>query len=875
MRFLLVIILTMLVGVFQSLATPDSLRSYTPSRVNGNLPVADGVINTDEWPETGWESGFFQQKPLEGQPGTQQTSFNIVYDNDQIYVAFRMFEKEPEKISRRLSRRDEMEGDMIGIQIDSYFDKTTAFFFWVTAAGVKIDGVIVDGTNGEDMSWDAVWTGKHSFDSLGWSAEMRIPLTQLRFSRAETHTWGLQVIRYIQRHDEVDLWQPIPRDASTWVSRFGSLEGLRGIEPKRQIELMPYAVASTEKYKAEEGDPFHPGKSSDLSAGLDGKIGITNNMILDFTINPDFGQVEADPSEVNLSAYESYYEEKRPFFVEGRNILSFGVTPGENESSSDNLFYSRRIGRSPQRDLSDYDYTDAPGNTTILGAFKLTGKTRNGWSVGLLESVTSAEKAEVILEENKEEIDVEPLTNYFIGRLQKDFNKGTTKVGGMFTAVNRDIEDAAMNNLHKAAYTGGIDFNHTWKDRTYYLNIKGMFSHVSGDSAAIKETQESSARYFQRPDADYLKYDPSRTSLSGHAGVVEFGKSGSGHWRYTTWINWRSPGFEINDAGFQRRSDDIFQVIWVGYRYYKPFSIFKEISLNFNQWSGWDFGMNNRYSGLNVNAETQFKNQWSYALGLNRDFDQRSNYLLRGGPSILMPGGNNLWTSVSTDNSKKINAGISYSIFDGDEGNATFQNLNFRLTWAPMNALNISMTPFYSTEKTMLQYVETPTMQGNDRFVFASLNQETFGLQFRLNVGITPDLTIQYYGQPFISAGSYDEYKMITDPKAGTFSDRFSLYDDMQISYNSEDEVYSIDEDRNGTADYSFDRPDFNAFYFISNLVIRWEYLPGSSVYLVWSQNRSDYQSQGVFSPADDFEHLSTIYPHNVLMIKISYRLGL
>jgi hypothetical protein len=874
MRLHLVFSFIFLTGYIQLSAVNDSLKSYIPSRIVGNPPVADGVILEAEWSQEGWESGFVQQKPMEGKPGTQQTSFKIMYDNDHIYVAFRVQEIEPEKINRRLSRRDEMEGDIVGIQIDSYYDKTTAFFFWVTAAGVKIDGVIVDGTNGEDMSWDAVWTGRTAFDSHGWTAEMKIPLTQLRFSHAETHTWGLQVIRYIQRHDEVDLWQPIPRDASTWVSRLGTMEGLRGIEPKRQIELMPYAVASTERYKAEEGNPFRTGKSSDLSAGLDGKIGITNNMILDFTINPDFGQVEADPSEVNLTAYESYYEEKRPFFVEGRNILSFGVTPGENESSSDNLFYSRRIGRSPHRDLSDYDYTDAPGNTTILGAFKLTGKTRNGWSVGLMESVTSVEKAEVILEENREEIDIEPLTNYFIGRLQKDFNKGTTRLGGMFTAVNRDIEDAAMNNLHKSAYTGGIDFNHTWKDRTYYFNFKGMFSHIKGDSVAVKQTQESSARYFQRPDADYIKYDPSRTSLTGHAGIVEFGKGGSGNWRYTTWINWRSPGFEINDAGFQRRSDDIFQVIWVGYRYYKPFSIFKEISLNFNQWSGWDFGMNNRYSGTNINANTRFKNQWFYSFGINRDFDQRSNFLLRGGPSILLPGGNNLWTSLSTDNSKKVNAGISFSLFNGDDENAKYRNIRFRLTWAPANALNISMTPFYSSGKTMLQYVNTSEMQGDDRYVFASLEQETFGLQFRLNVGITPDLTIQYYGQPYISAGSYTDYKMITDPKAAKFTDRFSYYAANQISYNNDDEVYNIDEDVNGTSDYSFDKPDFNAYYFISNLVIRWEYLPGSSVYLVWSQNRTDYQTQGVFNPSDDLNHLSTIYPHNVFMIKVSYRLG-
>ena len=870
----LFITLMMLIGFIQVFAVNDSLRSYIPSRVIGNPPVADGVLGENEWPDDGWESGFVQQKPLEGQAGSQQTSFKIMYDNDHIYVAYRVYETEPEKISRRLSRRDEMEGDMVGIQIDSYFDKTTAFFFWVTAAGVKIDGVNVDGTNSEDISWDAVWTGRTAIESHGWTAEMRIPLSQLRFSHAETHTWGLQVIRYIQRHNEVDIWQPIPRDASTWVSRFGTMEGLIGIEPKRQIELMPYLVASTERYKKEESNPFRTGKSSGISAGFDGKIGITNNMILDFTINPDFGQVEADPSEVNLTAFESYFEEKRPFFVEGRNILSFGVTPGDNESSSDNLFYSRRIGRSPHRDLSDYDYTDAPTNTTILGAFKLTGKTRNGWSVGLLESVTSLERAEVILSENREKIDIEPVTNYFIGRLQKDFNKGTTRVGGMLTAVNRNLDDAAMNNLHRSAYTGGVDFNHTWKDRTYYLNIKGMFSHVIGDTSAIQETQESSARYFQRADASYVNYDPSRKSLSGHAGIVEFGKGGNGHWRYTTWINWRSPGFEINDVGFQRRSDDIFQVIWVGYRYYKPFGIFKEINMNFNQWSGWDFGMNNKYSGTNINANTRFKNQWSYSVGLNRDFAQRSNNILRGGPSMLLPGGNNIWSSLSTDYSRKFSAGVSFNLFKGDESSDDFRNLNLRLTWTPMNALNISVLPFYSKYNTMLQYIETNNMQGDTRYIFASLDQETIGLPVRINYGITPDLTIQYYGQPFISAGKYTQYKMITDPKADDYQSRFRNFSEAQLRYNSDNEAFDVDEDLNGTVDYSFDKPDFNAFYFISNLVIRWEYLPGSSVYLVWSQKRSDNQSLGNFRPGPDMEHLSTIYPQNVFLIKVSYRLG-
>jgi hypothetical protein len=874
MRIFVLLLTGLLFTAFVSAASNDTVRSYRPARVTAAPPVADGMIQESEWPADGWESAFIQQKPLEFQPGSQRTDFKILYDNNFIYIAYKVFETDPSKVSRRLSRRDEMEGDLIGIQLDSYFDKTTAFLFWITAAGVKIDGIVGNGIQGEDVSWDAVWIGKTAETAEGWTAEMKIPLSQLRFSAADSHTWGMQILRYIERNDEVDLWQPIAVNAPTWVSRFGLMNGLEGIQPKRQIELMPYLTAQTERYRKDEGDPFHSGKSSGFSGGLDGKIGISNNMILDFTINPDFGQVEADPSEVNLSAFESYFEEKRPFFVEGNNILSFGVTPGDNESSSDNLFYSRRIGRAPHRDLSDYDFYDSPANTTILGAFKLTGKTRNGWSVGVLESVASREKADVVLSDEQNKLEVEPLTNYFISRVKKDFNKGITTLGGMFTAVNRNLENTGMDDLHKAAYTGGIDFSQSWKDRTYYLNVKLMGSYVSGDTSAIKATQESSARYFQRPDATYLNFDPTRTSLAGHAGIVEFGKAGNGKWLFDTWINWRSPGFEINDAGFQRRSDDIFQVIWIGYRQHNPVWIFKRISYNFNQWTGWDFGQHLRYSGTNVNANFQFVNQWNAGMGVNRDFAQRSNYVLRGGPAMLLPGGNNLWVSLSTNRSRKINGGANFNVFEGDDGISLYKNFSLRLTYTPVNAVNISFTPFYSKEHTMLQYVENTDMQGNDRYVFASMHQETLGLPFRINVGITPDMTIQYYGQPFIAAGEYFDYKMITDPKADAFTGRFRNFEQSQISYDSESETFSIDEDNNGSGDYSFSKPDFNAFHFISNLVLRWEYRPGSSVYLVWSQNRSDSRALGRFNPGSDFDYLSTIFPHNVFLIKISYRLS-
>ncbi|MCK4465527.1 MAG: hypothetical protein KAU83_07435, partial [Bacteroidales bacterium] len=381
-------------------------------------------------------------------------------------------------------------------------------------------------------------------------------------------------------------------DAPGWVHQFGELHGISGIKPKRQIEIAPYTVGNIERFEKEEGNPFATGKSSNLDIGVDGKIGITNNMILDFTVNPDFGQVEADPSQVNLTAYEIFFEEKRPFFIEGKNILSFPLMFGDGDLASENMFYSRRIGRRPQSypNTQDGEYADIPINTSILGAAKFTGKTKNGLSIGILESITAKEKAEIDNEGIKRFETVEPLTNYSVSRVQKDFNKGNTILGGMFTTTNRKIENPDLNFLHTSAYSGGLDFTHQWKDRTYSFSLKTYFSQVKGSEEALIRTQSSSVRYFQRPDNDYVKFDSSRTSLSGYGGVLSAGKFANGHWRYAGFLSWKSPGLELNDLGFMTNADEILQIFWVGYRIWEPFSIFRNLNVNLNQWNTFDFG---------------------------------------------------------------------------------------------------------------------------------------------------------------------------------------------------------------------------------------------------------------------------------------------
>ena len=439
----------------------------------------DGIFNEEAWQQVEWEGNFVQIKPYENQLPSQPTSFKILYDNNNLYIAIKAFDSAPDSIEKRMSRRDEYEGDYVGIGFDSYHDYRTAFVFVINAAGVKVDAAVTENGDNWDYNWDPIWYVKTSIDNEGWNAEMRIPFSQLRFGKKENYIWGLQVARNIYRRGEETSWQFISPNAAGWVSFFGELRGINNINPRKQKDFIPYIVADVERYEKSDDDPFKTGKGSRISGGFDGKFGLTNDFTMDITVNPDFGQVEADPSVVNLSTYETFYQEKRPFFIEGRNIMSFGLTSG-GPLSSDNLFYSRRIGRTPQviPETDDNIYVKYPGNTTILGAVKISGKTRNGWSLGFLEGVTQKEIAEIDSFDLRKSVTAEPLTNYSLFRVMKDINEGNTRMGGMITATNRQIDDPALLELRKSAYTGGLDFYHQWKNKTYFLNAKSVLSYI-------------------------------------------------------------------------------------------------------------------------------------------------------------------------------------------------------------------------------------------------------------------------------------------------------------------------------------------------------------------------------------------------------------
>ena len=455
----------------QTIEKKQYFTAYTPV-----APLIDGRMDDTCWNQAEWSGDFIQSEPYDNKPPTQQAAFKILYDDNNLYVFIRAYDTVPEKISRIISRRDNYEGDMVQIVIDSYFDQQTAFAFTASASGAKGDQAVSEDGDNWDDSWNPVWYLKTSIDDKGWCAEMRIPFSQIRFGKKADHVWGIQVRRYIYRLEELSTWQFIPKGSPGMVHLFGELQGIANIKPKRQIELMPYAVGRLERFKKEEGNPFLDGKSSALSAGLDGKVALTNDFMLDFSINPDFGQVEADPSEVNLTAFETYFSEKRPLFIEGKNIYQFqpSNTIVIGKMGSDNLFYSRRIGRPPHYypEVSDSEYVDMPETSTILAALKLSGKTKKGLSVGILESVTANENALIDSAGIRRKESVEPLTNYFTGRLQKDFNKGETVLGGIFTAVNRDINNPAMDYLHTDAYTGGVDLN------TFGKNGRGMWQQI-------------------------------------------------------------------------------------------------------------------------------------------------------------------------------------------------------------------------------------------------------------------------------------------------------------------------------------------------------------------------------------------------------------
>ena len=850
------------------------MRIYNTNSLVGEAPEIDGLINEDVWQLVEWSGDFIQQEPYENAAPSQQTAFKLIYDDNNLYVAIRAFDTEPDKIERRLGRRDSFEGDWVAIGISSHNDHVTGYGFSVNAAGVKGDGRVSNDTDW-DETWDPVYYVNTTMDEEGWIAEMRIPLNQLRFANTEEMVWGFEVIRFLFRKEETSLWQMVPKDASGWVSRWGELHGIKNIKPKKEIALTPYLMGSLEKSVTEQGNPYQTGTKWNYNAGLDGKIAVTNDLTLNFTINPDFGQVEADPSEVNLSAFESYFSEKRPFFVAGSNIFKYPLEAGHSWSM-ENLFYSRRIGRPPHAspETKEWEYSSSPEFTRILGAFKLSGKTKNGWSIGVMESITNNEFARIDSAGHESKQIVEPMTNYFNTRIQKDINKGKTIIGGMITATNRFINDSTLEFLPSAAYTGGLDFNQYWDERTYNFQAKFIASSINGTQESILERQQAPQRYFQRPDSKHLNVDSSLTQLSGYGGSFMLAKIGRGHWRYGLRGSFSSPGLSLNDMGYIRRGDAISQSAWVEYQIWEPFSIFRKMDFRVNFWNGWDFSGRKLYTGIRGSWDTQFKNYWTVHLNLRREGFDIDRHQLRGGPSIRTPGSWGTSFSVGSDTRKKFTA--DFFVYRGiglDNWSDAF-DIGLDLTYRPLPSLELSVDPVYVHDKETSMYIETIELDDGTRYIVSGLDSKELMLNFRINYSLTPDLSFQYWGQPFFFSADYHDFKKVVDAGNKDYNSQFHIFTQDEISYDESAEEYLIDETGDGNTDYSFNNPDFSFYEFRSNFVIRWEYIPGSTAYFVWSQGRSGDIGKGDFYLSDHIRNLADSKASNVFLLKLSYRLS-
>lgn len=869
---LIILILTAPYISGQKVATPsgqDTVNKevirqpeYTTSRLVTPRPVIDGKLDDECWKKGTWAGDWHQFIPNEGAKPTYPSYVNIQYDDRNLYVAFRAHDGEPEKIVRMAGVRDQTVGDMIGITFDSYHDYRTGFEFTMTAWGQRIDLVLFNPMNW-DFNWNAVWKGRTGLEDSAWVAEIEIPLSQLRYSNKEDQVWGMHTWRWLSRQSEESNWEIQSKTGPGMLYNFGELKGISGLKKSRRLEIMPFVLGEIKTMERQPGNPFtEKGRSPGGNAGLDAKIGVSSNFTIDLTINPDFGQVESDPSVMNLTAFETFYEEKRPFFLEGLTIFDY-------KFDEQSLFYSRRIGHSPSLSISPSEgqYVKSPDKTTILSAFKFSGTTSKGLSVGLIQSITANQRAYLSdAYGNRNSVPVEPLTSYTIGRIQKGYKSGNTVVGGMITSTNRFIKDPSLEFLAHDGYTGGLDLLHHWKDKEFFVESSFTGSYIKGTTGSIKRLQENSAHYFQKPGANYLNYDTSRKSLSGYGGKFRIGKGSKGLWKYSAGLTWLSPGLELNDLGYMRSADYINQVNEISYLINKPLWVFHSYSIKLEQFNSWNFNGTYLGSGGHLAFDSEFTNNWKFNTNLIYHSEQLDTRLLRGGPDMKLPYNLLSFGRIETDNSKKITGEFRYEYSVSGKNSARNYSLEPGFSIRPFSALKVGVAANYTVNQNDMQYVTTINQPASERYILGEIDQKTLGLTFRIDINFTPEFSIQYYGSPFISNGKYSEFKFVKDTKANSYEDRFDYHYLIGAGAGN----LLLDENNDFFPDYSIRNPDFNFFQFRSNLVAKWEYRPGSLIYLVWSGERTGNSSANV-DIRDSFDLLRKTFPNNIFLIKLNY----
>ena len=817
----------------------------TAVRFDGAIRI-DGRLDEAAWADAPAVTGFRQIEPEEGAPSSQRTVVRILYDDEALYVGARLHDTGP--IIGRLGRRDMDLGDSdwFGVMLDSYHDHRTAFGFDVNPAGVRRDEVKV--IESDDNSWDPVWDVATTVDADGWTAEYRIPFSQLRFNADGPQTWGLQLERMIGRLREYSVSTFIPKSAQGGVPGYGHLTGLEGLAPGHRLELLPYAVARSEH--VDPGlNPYRSDGEGSAAVGLDLKYRVSSDLTLDATVNPDFGQVEVDPAVINLGVYETRFDEKRPFFIEGSEIFELD-TGGGNQ-----LFYTRRIGRHPQV-FPATPLADVPGATTILGAAKLSGRTATGWSLGIMEALTAEETARYRDPDGLDATAIaEPLSNYLVARARRDLRGGSSAVGGVLTAVHRDLADpGAVAALHSSAYAGAVDFRHEWDRRRWSLRGAVAVSRVAGDSAALLRTQTRSNHYFQRPDADHLAVETGATTLTGASGYLELERQAGEHWLGSVLLGTTTPGFEVNDLGFGYRTDRRDAEVELRYQENRPGAHVRNWYVGGSARAETNYDQRLIANWLTLTGMARTSGYWILYSRLSHSLRAHDDRLTRGGPLALRPASTSGMLHFSTDGRRAL---LAAGTVDGtrDEFGGWSAGASVSLRWRPSSSWNVRVGPSWNRQSVVAQYVATVPDAGatatyGARYVFAPLDYTELGLETRLDLAFTPRLSLALYAQPLLSSGDYGAAKSL----AAADSYDFEPYDG---------EV----PDR-----------DFNLRSLRGNAVLRWEWRRGSTLYLAWQQSREDFMPGSAGDTRFDFGRdrraLLDAPPDDIFVLKVNYWLN-
>jgi Domain of unknown function (DUF5916) len=865
------------------MAFASSLATASPGEADGIVTAVrlneavnmDGLLNEKAWQRPS-SYPLFQNEPNNGAGPRQPTDWWIAYDEDALYIAARMHETSADSVCSRLGRRDTWpESDWLYVNLDTFNDDRNAFSFSVNPDGVIGDSALYNDGWG-DSSWDSVWDCSTRIDEHGWTVEIRIPFSQLNFPDTHSQVWGINVSRRYSRCQGREELFHLPRDGAGYMNRFPDLVGIEGISPGKKVEALVYATGTAEMLEMESENPFHDGSEFFGNAGADLKWGLSSSLTLNVSVNPDFGQVEADPAVVNLSDFETYFQERRPFFVKEANTFRFG-REGLNNNVGFNfsdpmVFYSRRVGRAPTLGLDDNDYADKPTMTTILGAGKLTGKVGRT-TLGAMSALTAEENADLEYGGVRTEQLVEPLTSYNAARIKHTSADGHRGIGLMGTFVNRDLasQQAVDNLVHRAAVIGidgwtKLDSDKDWAMRGY---LSG--SRVSGSTGAIENLQLSSRRYYQRPDAEHVEYDPTRTDLKGWAGRVMVNKE-SGNWGFNSALGAISPGYEINDMGFQYRADQINAHVFGGYNWSEPKSFLRRRGVSAGWFRNWDFDGRPDAYGAGLFYDAQLTNYW-WIDGMAFVNPDRNNYrATRGGPVLRMQEYKEVSLNIRTDSRRKWRVGLGGQVWESGDGSGGGRS-SLDLDLNPISALRISLGVENSWQDEHIQFVanqddELNTITSGVRHVFGRMDYQEISFPIRVDWTFSRNLTFQSFLQPLFAVGGYDEFKEFNRPGGYGF-DRYG--EDGGSTVVREDGDLTIDPDGAGPAEaFTISDPDFNAKYLKLNAVLRWEYRPGSTIYLVWTQDRANFDNPGDRSLGRDTGDLIQAPGDDIVMVKFT-----